>query len=205
MGILKRFWPILQSDTEIRDVIICHPSVTYRRGRNFRDSFVHSHFQGPPTPPSWLTSPTVGSHPCGTCSFCEFIPKKKSFINPIDNHEYKIKDFINCKTSGVVYIAQCCCTLIYVGKTIQPLRRRICQHLSTINRGVDTPISRHVRFFHDGNVKALKFWGIEKVRMGPRKGNLDTKLLQIEAKWIFKLDCRSPKGLNEGFTFTPFL
>lgn len=70
-----------------------------------------------------------------------------------------IEQFVNCKTTGVIYMAQCECPMIYVGKTIQSLRRRISQHLSTINRGLDTPISRHIRLVHGGDVECAKILG----------------------------------------------
>lgn len=95
--------------------------------------------------------------------------------------------------------------MIYVGKTIQQLRRKISKHLSSINTNADTPISRHIRQYHDGNAKTLKFWGICQIKLGPRKGDLNKKLLQEEARWIYRLDCPNPKGLNDGFTFLDFL
>lgn len=129
------------------------------------------------------------------------MPKMKSFTNPLDGKNDVISELITCKTTGVVYAAKCNCNKLYVGKTIQPLRRRICQHISTINTGEDTTLSRHVRLLHNGDPKCLQFWGITKVRLGPRIGNLDSKLLQEEARWIFLLDSRAPKG----FTYTAFL
>lgn len=100
-------------------------------------------------------------------------------------------------------MAQCTCLKIYVGKIIQQLCRRISNHISTINTAKDTPLSRHVRYIHGGDSKALSFWGISKITMGPRRGNLNKRLLQ-EAQWIFCLWLLNPYGLNEGFTFSAF-
>lgn len=61
------------------------------------------------------------------------------------------------------------------------------------------------RLLHGDDPKCLQFWGITKICLGPSRGNLDSKLLQEEARWIFRLDSRAPKGLNEGFTYTAFL
>lgn len=80
---------------------------------------------------------------------------------------------------------KCTCLKIYVGKTIQQLRRRISNHISTINTAKDTPLSRHVRYIHGGDNRTLSFLGICKITMGPRKGDLNKRLLQEEARWIF--------------------
>lgn len=66
-------------------------------------------------------------------------------------------------------------------------------------------MARHIRDHHQGNEKVLKFWGIKQIKLGRRKGNLDKTLLKEEAKWIYRLNYLSPNGLNEGFTFTPFI
>lgn len=205
INILKRYWPILRADKDLIDFLTPYPSVTYRRGNNLKDFLVHS-FLGPLNQPrTWLQTATVGSHSCGECSFCTYMPTKKAFVNPVDKKTYNIREFINCKSTGIIYAAQCTCPLLYVGKTTQQLRRRISQHVSTINTGRDTPLARHVRFFHDGDSKVLKFWGIVKIKQGPRKGDLNKKLLQEESKWIFRLNSLSPMGLNEGFTFSAFI
>lgn len=129
----------------------------------------------------------------------------QQFTNPIDGRIYHIREFINCQSTGVVYMAQCTGPQIYVGKTIQQLRRRISNHISTITTAKDTPLSRHVRHVHAGDLKVLKFWGITKIKLGPRKGNLNKRLLQEEARWIYQLGSLAPQGLNEGFTFSSFL
>lgn len=102
-------------------------------------------------------------------------------------------------------MAQCTCPKSYVGKTIQQLRRRISNHISTINATKDTPLSRHVRYIDGGDTRTLSFWGICKMTMGSRRGDLDKRLLQEEARWIFRLESLNSNGLNEGFTFAAFL
>lgn len=205
LNVLRKFWPLIHSDPDLKEVLTDFPTVTYRRGKILRDILVHSHFSQIPISRNWLQAATTGSHPCGRCSFCTYMPTKKNFVNPIDGKIYTIRDFINCQSQGVIYMAQCTCPKIYVGKTIQQLRRRISNHISTINTSKDTPLSRHIRHIHGGDIKTLNFWGICKMTMGPRRGDLNKRLLQEEARWIFRLGSLSPNGLNEGFTFASFL
>lgn len=97
---------------------------------------------------------------------------------------------------------QCTCPKLYTGKTVQQLRRRISAHLSTINTGVDNPLSRHA---DDGYIKTPTFWAICHVKLGPQKVNLIRNWMQEEVQWIYRLNCWSLKFLNEGFTFSAFL
>lgn len=130
---------------------------------------MHSHLQTPNPSGTWLQTSTTGSYPCGGCSFCKFLPRKKTFT------EFTIKQFINCKTMGVIYAAKCTCPKLYIGKTVQQLRRRISKHLSAINTHADTPLARHIHYYHDGDIEALQFWGICHLKLGLRRGNLDKK------------------------------
>lgn len=121
-NILAKYWPVLTADEDLKTVITPHPSITYRKGKRFRDSMVHSFLQTDNS--TWLKTPTKGSFPCGNCIFCSYMVKSKSFVNPGDGKEYHIREFINCRTTGMVYAAKCGCEKIYVGKNIQPLKRR---------------------------------------------------------------------------------
>lgn len=94
---------------------------------------------------------------------------------------------------------------LHIGKTTPELSRRISQHLSTINTKKDVSLSRHINTIHGGNCATLKFWGLRKVTLGPRQGDLNERLLREEAKFIYLFDSMNPRGLNEGFTFTAFL
>lgn len=113
--VLQKHWHIT-ADTDLEEVIPKYPSVTYRRGPNLRDMLVYSNSQTPISKDSWLTLQTLGSYPCGSCSFCNYLPRIKEFSNPIDVRVYKLKQFINCKSKSIVYVASCNCPKLYVGK-----------------------------------------------------------------------------------------
>lgn len=95
MNILKRCWPILRTDSDLMDILTPYPSVTYRRGGNLRDFLVHSHLDSSNSQKNWLQLSIVGSHSCGDCKFCTYMPTKKTFTNPSDNKTYQIREFIN--------------------------------------------------------------------------------------------------------------
>lgn len=45
---------------------------------------------------------------------------------------FKLGQYLNCKSKGVIYVIQCGCPLQYVGETKIMLPHRIPKHLSTI-------------------------------------------------------------------------
>lgn len=80
-NILKKYWLILISDGDFKDLITPHPSITYKKDKSLRDKMVHSFLHAGVE--AWLKSPTIGSFPCGTCMFCSDMPKMNSFMNPL--------------------------------------------------------------------------------------------------------------------------
>lgn len=100
--ILRKHWNILKADQDLTTVLPSYPNITYRRGKNLREMLVHSHLRTTtPTGSDWLRSPVIGSFPCGGCTFCQYLPKKKSFTNPPDGKQYTIKQVGLCTVPPV--------------------------------------------------------------------------------------------------------
>ncbi|XP_066454507.1 uncharacterized protein [Eleutherodactylus coqui] len=204
--VLQRYWGILRDDEDIRDFITNTPSITFRRGRNLRDRLVHSHLSPRQPETMWLGRKEIkGTFPCGDCSVCESILRSSSFRSAVRNKTFEIRDYINCKSNNVIYMATCTCPKNYIGKTTQQLRRRIQGHLGNINRKEATPLSNHMRSVHQGDISQLKFQGLEKIRSYGRRGDTDKRLLQKETEWIFRLKSVHPQGLNEILSFNCFI
>lgn len=169
---------------------------------------VHSHLDRIPAQPStstWLPRQPIGCFKCGHCKACTYIPTIKEFVNPKDGTMIQLKSFYNCSSEGVIYAAKCPCPKLYVGKTIRQLRRRVLEHIGDIALNRERTLARHMRQVHNKEPYQLRFWVIEQPKLGARKGNLDQYLLKTEARWIFRLNSRTPSGLNEGFTYLPFI
>ncbi|OCU00126.1 hypothetical protein XELAEV_18005911mg, partial [Xenopus laevis] len=199
--ILCKHWHILEQDRDLRKIIGNKPQVTYRRSKNLRDKLVQSHFthSGKST---WLSNRNNGCYRCGDCLACLFVIKTTIFLGREDIAKYSIKQFINCKMRGVIYVMECKCGKRYVGKSKREFRRRILEHGGDVRHKRNTSIANHNNELHNGNTGAMKFTANKPTT---RIGDIDRKLLQSEAKWIYWLNSKSPNGLNEGFTFTPFL
>lgn len=105
----------------------------------------------------------------------------------------------------MVYVAICDCPLLYVGKTIRELRRRVLEHIGHIEHSRDTPVAKHMRRVHQTYPFSLKFWVLEVIKINERKGDRGRLLLQKEATWIYRLGTVHPRGLNDLLSFVPFI
>lgn len=151
---------------------------------------------------TWLQ--TSGSFKCGhtRCITCNHINVTHAFTSTSTSRSYVIKDFINCNTRHVVYMATCLeCSAQYVGCTTNALKVRIRRHISDTRNlvGLSTNTSGLSRLFqqtHQGDTRSLRVSGIERVKHSSRGGDFSKRLLHREAKWIFDLQTPTPQGLN---------
>lgn len=209
--ILARNWNILINDDAMAKHIPRQPRLIARRARSLRDRLSHSHFTRPTTSLNRGEKQT-GTYPCGDCSVCQFMLSKRSFENPENNREIYLKDFVNCRTRNVVYGLMCNCPKMYVGQTSQELRKRTQQHLSNISLAERdhrqgktlTSVASHFLQEHRGKTDGIKIVGLAKAFNNIRGGDMTNKLLQMESRWIYLLNSKTPGGLNEDLLFTGF-
>lgn len=90
----------------------------------------------------------------------------------------------------------------YVGKTKRELRMRIGEHIRSDDP--QYPISRHTNT-HGRDPDSVKFIVLDRVHPGPRGGDWDRQILQLESRWIYKLQATVPPGLNEYNNYKCFL
>ncbi|OCT88162.1 hypothetical protein XELAEV_18016787mg, partial [Xenopus laevis] len=184
----------------LKEVIGESPQISYRWSNNLYDRLIQSHYINL-TKTTWLSHNTKGCYRCGDCVACPFVSKRTTFLGRLDIKEYTIKHLINCKTTGIIYVMECICGKRYVGKT----KRQIMEHVGDVRNKRNTSIANHINGHHNGDCGIMKFIAVDHVKSTTRIGVIDRKLLQREAEWIFWLNSKAPIGLNEGFTFSPFL
>lgn len=201
-NIIHKHWHIIKSDPSLAD--LPPPRVVFKRPPNLNNMLVRAELP-PVSQPHFLQDIPQGNYRCGHCTQCNFTQKTKTFNHPRTGKSYKIKGVITCNTSNVIYMLKCPCGLAYIGKTTRPLKTRISEHRSNIrNHDSKSPVATHFSLAHH-NVSTLRYVGIEQIQLSNRGGDVNNKLLQREAFWIFTLDTMSPKGLNEEFDLRPFL
>ncbi|XP_040206678.1 uncharacterized protein LOC120937480 [Rana temporaria] len=207
--ILGKHWHLLMLDNKLKQILGPRPNMIAKRAPTIGDTLVHSEY----TRGSIKGQTTLsfakhigGMHPCGHCSICKYVMKTNSFKNSSGKNIYKVKPFVNCSTTFVVYQIICPCGKIYVGKTIREFRKRIGQHISSIIGKDDTsPVAMHFMDHHESVATGMQCMVIYKLELSNRRGDWDKILQQKEAKWIFLLDCMMPKGLNSDSSLQCFL
>ena len=203
-NIITKHWHVLQSDPTMSNICSDPPLFCFRRSRSLRDRLVHSDLT--PPSPSWLPSPPQGFHKCGNCSQCSNSTNAKDFTHPRTGKRFKIKSFINCNSTHVVYLLKCPCGMAYIGQTKRPLKIRIGEHKTAIRTGnLEYAMARHYKQANHGSPASLRFWGIEKVSSSARGGDIIKKLLRREAYWIYTLNTLEPSGLNEELSLSSYL
>lgn len=131
--------------------------------------------------------------------------RTNSFDSVVTGENFVIRDFINCKSKKVVYLAKCTCPKNYVGKTKREFRRYILDHVGDIRNRRDTSLTTHVWEYHDGDPKSITFCAMELVRPSPRGGDWDSRILQKESRWMYRIRSMSPLGINEQLSFNCFI
>lgn len=116
----------------------------------------------------------------------------------ITNHGNRVKFFVqkglNLSSLNCVYLIFCKqCQAQYVGETRNPLRTRLYAHRHNILRGrkTDTTLVQH---FQRHGLHNLRMMGLES-----RAGWSTGQRRAAERKWIKRLGCIIPHGLNEEY------
>lgn len=129
-NILSNHWNILLQDPHLKTILPSRPKVTYRKAPNLKNKIAPSKFKSTIISPSVpVLLPLVGMYQChkALCKTCTFIQHgQKSFCTK--GKTYPLNEFYNCSSDFVVYGLTCPCGLIYVGRTIRPVRQRFGEH-----------------------------------------------------------------------------
>lgn len=120
---------------------------------------------------------------------------------------FQPKHFINCNTTGLVYLLRCDCGSHYVGKTKRKFWKRISDYVSDITTGIldKSPVARHFSEKHKYKTDSLKFTALARIHPPLRGGDFDQLVLQTESKWIYRLRANVHPGLNDLIRFASFL
>ncbi|KAE8631062.1 hypothetical protein XENTR_v10001061 [Xenopus tropicalis] len=200
---INRNWPMVNQDETLALYQAQKPRMGYKRGRSLRDLLMKTDFKGfSNKPQNWLSSlQKLGCYKCPDCVTCRCLLTGPDFPHPHTGKRLKIHSRLGCLSTYVVYIITCPCGLYYVGKTVTTLRERISNHRSAISRALkdeesNQPVARHFLLMRH-TLPTFKCMAIDQQPPLPRGGNRDLALLQRESRWIHKLDCVAPRGLNE--------
>ena len=184
--ILHERLPILHRSSRMKGVFPSAPMTAFRRDTNLEDMLVH-------TKHSKLLEKDQPDKCARKCAVCRFIRQEAEVKT--DSDIFQFTNHINCKSSNLVYGIRCkvCDKMVYVGETGTTIYEQWQNHLSTVRRRTDNPVSRHFNATnHD--IEAMEVIGLEILR------KKDIHLRKIrETFWINKLETIHPKGLNMNY------
>ena len=185
--ILRNRQKILENSDRLKSAFRDMPIVAFRRDKNLKDILVHKKHNN-----QFFRQENM-CEPCGAkkCVLCQYVHKSHNFQD-CKGRKYKIKNYINCKSSNVVYGIFCkkCDKIVYVGETGSTLYQRHVLNLSLIRRQTDDPVATH--FYTDSHsVKDYSIIGIEKLYKD------DTYRRFRENLWKKKLNTYAPSGINK--------
>lgn len=143
----------------------------YRKTPSFGDRVLKKVLDQPQKPRMFWDR--NGFYACRRCKACQptntHIRGLSSFTSTVNGREFDINEFISCNSTQVVYVLQCPCGLMYIGRTKRTLAKQVSEHIYNILIGFkDQSVSFHFRCKHNRDPSGLLFWGIEK--LSPRGG-----------------------------------
>ena len=113
IGLVTKFWPILQTSVKGAILFKDPPVRAYRRSPNLRDHLVKAALKS--NTPKTIPYPQQFCKK-QDCQTCKFIKRRDKL--PQNNREYKLAKDVNCQTNNVVYLLECTrCKKQYVGET----------------------------------------------------------------------------------------
>ncbi|XP_056390615.1 uncharacterized protein LOC130284359 [Hyla sarda] len=122
--IIDKHMPILHTDPGVREALESGYMCVSRRAPTLGQMLSPSLFtDGPTKKPTWLKH--TGSYKCcaNRCVCCSYIHNSNTFVSCSNKDSFVIKQYINCSTSGVIYLFTCHdCNLQYIGCTTNPLK-----------------------------------------------------------------------------------
>ena len=127
---------------------------------------------------------------------CKKLKETEEFCNPFNGRKYTIRRSYNCKSSWIIYIAECkSCNLRYVGQTFDQrgFVGRHYGHRQDCQTGVGG-LGQHFHQQHGGDMEDLEITIIDSVEPGNHP-----LLDQKEEEWIHKLktmDYMGQGGMN---------
>lgn len=183
------------------------PKITYRKTRTIKSLIDPSKLKtihNRPTPSrTFLT--LNGMYQCKKqkCLTCKFVSSPKIFATK--GNTYQFREFFNCSSDFVIYGIRCLCDLLYIGRTIQTLRKRFGEHRRSIKENLNLTIPRHFKEYPQGSTNGMRVWVIEQIPRTLSRVERFKRLCERETFWIYTLDALAPGGLKEDIEINPVL
>ena len=193
IGLVTKFWPILQTSVKGAILFKDPPVRAFRRSPNLRDHLVKAALKS--------NTPKTTPYPqqfCKKqdCQTCKSIKRRDKL--PQNNREYKLAKDVNCLTNNVVYLLECTrCKKQYVGETKRNFLTRFKEHLADIRHNRDTPVAKHFNL-NSHKTAATPAQPIPTIlsRIAGHPDRTTDVRKNKEKLWIHTLRSTAPHGIN---------
>ena len=193
IGLVTKFWPILQTSVKGAILFKDPPVRAFRRSPNLRDHLVKAALKS--------NTPKTTPYPqqfCKKqdCQTCKSIKRRDKL--PQNNREYKLAKDVNCQTNNVVYLLECTrCKKQYVGETKRNFLTRFKEHLADIRHNRDTPVAKHFNL-NSHKTAATPAQPIPTIlsRIAGHPDRTTDVRKNKEKMWIHTLRSTAPHGIN---------
>ena len=128
----------------------------------------------------------------GRCAFCRrgSLDLDVNFRSSCSNKQFQVQFDVTCKSCYCVYLINCkCCSMQYVGKTIESIRTRHNGHRGHMRAGTEAYVMRNHFLGEDGH-------GAENMVIKPIEICNKKTINKQEKHWISELNTVFPYGLN---------
>ena len=143
------------------------------------------------------------------CKFCPLIDKSGSIECHTTGQNFFTKENVTCQSSNLIYCITCLrCGKHYVGQTKRPVYQRLQEHLRSIKQGLGArdnnlntpykpqPVGIHFSQKNHIGQKDVKVQILDFVHFHPDSKKAEQVRLRVEKKWIHRLRCPAPNGMN---------
>lgn len=137
--ILTKHWHVFTIFPILVQIVGPRPLMVDHRAHNLSDCPVHSKFRRTSSG-NWLTDPppALGIQACGCCQICKYVERTYTLVSVDGLKRFKIWHFIHCSATHLIFMLQCPCGKLYIGKTqwqlkIPIINQKRCRKLHSDN------------------------------------------------------------------------
>jgi hypothetical protein len=143
------------------------------------------------------------------CKYCPLLDKSGHIQCHTTGQSFFTKENVTCQSSNLIYVINCTrCGKHYVGQTKRPLCQRLQEHFRSIKQGLEArnkkplatykpqPVGIHFSLPDHIGHRDVKIQILDFVHFHPDSKKAESVRLRVEKKWIHRLRCPAPNGMN---------
>jgi tripartite motif-containing protein 2/3 len=139
------------------------------------------------------------------CRYCPFLNKNGTIECHLTGQTYSCKENVTCQSSNLIYGIGCKrCGKHYVGQTKRAIYQRLQEHLRSITQCCSErsanfkpqPVGLHFSAIDHQGTKDVQIQILDFVHLHPDSKKAEEIRLRVEKRWIHRLRCPAPHGMN---------